>query len=79
MMATTDGGTDRRRALQVSVHQPGCLITAENSCRWPARLWLAEIGAPRRTRTYNPLAGSRLISHPPRIAPVLVSDRTAVL
>jgi hypothetical protein len=49
-------------ALQVSAHQSGSLITTERFRRWPVRLWPAEIGAPRRSRTYIPLAGSRVIS-----------------
>ena len=72
-VATSDGGTERRPALQVSAHQSGSLITTESSRRWPAGLWPAEIGAPRRSRTYNPLAGSRVISRPVRAASLLVS------
>ena len=63
----------RGPALQVSAHQSGRLITTECSHRWPARLWPAGIGAPRRSRTYNPLAGSRVISRALRETSVLVS------
>ena len=45
-------------ALQVSAHQSGSLITAESSGRWPAVLWSAEIGAPRRSRTTTIVAGT---------------------
>ena len=60
-------------ALQVSAHQSGSSITTESSRRWPAGLWPAEIGAPRRSRTYNPLAGSRVIRWPPPAASLLVT------
>jgi len=40
--------------------------------RWPAGLRPAEIGAPRRNRTYNPLAGSRVIHKLLPTAPLLV-------
>src|SRR4051794_12546036 len=48
-VVTSDGGIERRRALKVSAHQSGSLITDESSHCWPAGLWPAEIGAPRRS------------------------------
>src|SRR3954447_23487817 len=76
-VATSNGGTERRAALQVSAHQCGSLITAESSRRWPARLRPARSGAPRRNRTYNPLAGSRVIRRPVQAASVLLSGGPA--
>jgi hypothetical protein len=67
----------RGPALQVSAHQSGRLITTECSHRWPARLWPAEIGAPRRSRTYNPLVGRHVFSAAVRWASLLVSGGAA--
>src|SRR4051794_26356396 len=64
-----------RLELQVSAHQSGSLITAQCSSRWPAGLWPADVGAPRRSRTYNPLAGSRVIRRPLQAVSLLVSTR----
>ena len=38
---------------------------------------VVEVGAPRRSRTYNPLAGSHVIREAPRFAPALVKWRCA--
>jgi hypothetical protein len=70
-VSATGDGIERRLTLQVSAHQSGSLITTESSRRWPAALWPAEIGAPRRSRTYNPLAASRMISPARTFASVL--------
>jgi len=75
-VATREGSIERRRALQVSAYQCGILITAESSRRWPVGLWPAKIGAPRRNRTYNPLAGSRVISWSLPTASLLVTAST---
>ena len=61
---TSDHHRPRHRALQVSAHQSGSLITIGSSRRWPAGLWPAEIGAPRRSRTYNPLVARQVIDPP---------------
>ena len=56
------------------LHESGSLITIESSHRWLAWLWPAGIGAPRRSRTYNPLVARHVISRTPMIASVLVRD-----
>ena len=64
-------GADERRL--VSARQSGSSITTDSASRLPASPWPAETGAPRRNRTYNPLAGSRVITRGSRSASVLVS------
>jgi hypothetical protein len=59
-------------ALQVSAHQSGYSITAASSRRWPAGLGPAEIGAPRRNRTYNPLVAGLVIRRSPASAAMLL-------
>jgi len=61
----------------VSAHQSGSSITTDSSHRLPASPWPAETGAPRRNRTYNPLAGSRVISRPPSSSLALVRAGTS--
>jgi hypothetical protein len=77
-VATTDGGTARCSALRVPAHQSGSLIRTERCLRWPASLWPGRTRAPRRSRTYNPLAGSRVISSASGFASALVSDGAQV-